>query len=262
MKLVELKCNNCAANLELDLDNLQAFCPYCGQKLLIDIDQLGVFLAERERTRRAVELEKQRNERKKMEYDYSIKKSDRNWLREILGWGIGITFCIIVLFVVTEYMVAGERKEHKQKVEQLKQLEVEIEEAINEENYEIALIKAGKMYCDDHWSTPETEAWNAKRENYISIIKEKKREQDLNNPEMIAITQPASAFGGRNYTEVLSQLENLGFDNITAEATTESTGLFTKKNSIVRLSIGGKSDFSADDYFKKSAPIILYYYSK
>ncbi len=45
-------CGKCGANLELDLEHLITFCPYCGTKLLIDIDLVEKFYAEREKTKR------------------------------------------------------------------------------------------------------------------------------------------------------------------------------------------------------------------
>ena len=51
MKLVQMKCQNCNENLELDLDHLTAFCPYCGSKLLIDADKIGDLLIAREETK-------------------------------------------------------------------------------------------------------------------------------------------------------------------------------------------------------------------
>ena len=48
MNMVQMKCQNCGENLELDLDHLTAFCPYCGTKLLIDPDSIGDLLIARE----------------------------------------------------------------------------------------------------------------------------------------------------------------------------------------------------------------------
>ena len=55
MRFVELTCNSCGAALNVDIDGLQAYCPYCGKKLLFDLDQMELILAEKERTKRSVE---------------------------------------------------------------------------------------------------------------------------------------------------------------------------------------------------------------
>lgn len=57
----------------------------------------------------------------------------------------------------------------------LQQLEVEIEADIKSGDYDSALIKANKLYCDDHWSSEQTAAWDAKREAFIKIIEDKKK---------------------------------------------------------------------------------------
>jgi DNA-directed RNA polymerase subunit RPC12/RpoP len=49
MKLVKLTCDNCNGQLEIDLDHIQAYCPYCGQKLLIDSNNIDAIIAERDK---------------------------------------------------------------------------------------------------------------------------------------------------------------------------------------------------------------------
>ena len=56
VNLIHMKCQNCGANLDIDLDHMMAFCPYCGEKILIDIDQLSSVLVEKEKTNRATKF--------------------------------------------------------------------------------------------------------------------------------------------------------------------------------------------------------------
>ena len=42
MKLIKLTCSNCGAQLELDADRRQAFCTYCGEKLLLDDESIHI----------------------------------------------------------------------------------------------------------------------------------------------------------------------------------------------------------------------------
>lgn len=48
-KLIKLKCDNCNAVLDVDINKMIAYCPYCGQKLLIDNNTL---FKEKEKTKR------------------------------------------------------------------------------------------------------------------------------------------------------------------------------------------------------------------
>ena len=93
MNLINLKCSNCNANLELDLDNIQAYCPYCGQKLLFDTDQIGSIITEKEKTKRTIERTKQQ----KQEYDYKIQK-DKNDVKSVVMIWAFIFLAIILMF--------------------------------------------------------------------------------------------------------------------------------------------------------------------
>ena len=69
-----MECPGCKANLEIDQDNLIAFCPYCGKKLLYDSNGMSYVLTEREKTKRAsinhdFELEKIKTEHEEKRKD-------------------------------------------------------------------------------------------------------------------------------------------------------------------------------------------------
>jgi len=42
MKLINLKCTNCGADLQVDPERKQVFCSYCGTKLLIDDETINI----------------------------------------------------------------------------------------------------------------------------------------------------------------------------------------------------------------------------
>ncbi|MEY8420022.1 hypothetical protein AALA83_12200 [Oscillospiraceae bacterium 44-5] len=115
MKLIKLTCNNCNAPLEVDIDNLQAYCPYCGQKLLFDLEQMERVLAEKEQTKRAKERTKRAQEatkRVQIEYEYEDKKhrrekaADRNF-----GIGLALFWCLLMGFLF--FMDYNEKQEHQ-----------------------------------------------------------------------------------------------------------------------------------------------------
>ena len=98
-RLMQMKCQNCGANLELDLDNLIAFCPYCGAKLMLDIDQLHQVLIAKEGTKVAKEVTK----RDELKYDFELekkkmdieegKRNDKSSTKFIIG-------CLIFIFII------------------------------------------------------------------------------------------------------------------------------------------------------------------
>lgn len=84
MRIIRLKCQNCNADLELDMDHLMAFCPYCGRKLLIDIDNLSEILLEKERTRQKeteYNSEKEKTKREEINYNKEAEKTRQQELK-------------------------------------------------------------------------------------------------------------------------------------------------------------------------------------
>ena len=94
------------------------------------------------------------------------------------------------------------------------------------------------------------------------MIQEKIREKEINNPNNIFMPSSAKDFKGKNAAEVQEQLQVLGFTNIKLQKASDSAGLFNKADTIEHILIGGKTDFTTEDYFDKDSPIIIYYYAK
>ena len=78
MKLVEMNCPSCGADLKLDADNARAVCEYCGAEVLIDGG------ARRDPEREGYEFEKGR-QRAMAEAGYYAPQKRRTWLW-VLGW--------------------------------------------------------------------------------------------------------------------------------------------------------------------------------
>lgn len=104
-RLIHMKCQNCGANLDLDLDHLMAFCPYCGEKLLIDVDKLHEVLIAKEETKQV--LAKEQTKQKELEVDNKIKydnfqyelekrKDEEDW-EGAKKWGL--RFILIIVFM-------------------------------------------------------------------------------------------------------------------------------------------------------------------
>jgi len=84
MNLVQMKCENCGAQLNLNLDNIQAFCPYCGTKLMIDSDTLSKVLKEREKTKQIEVKEQEMTKRMQDNHKARFKKDLLFWLAPLL----------------------------------------------------------------------------------------------------------------------------------------------------------------------------------
>ena len=71
MNIKRLACPQCNAELDIDLDNLQAYCQYCGQKLSIDLDNgEQKLMIDKEITKRVIHRENEQTKRKQLEYEH------------------------------------------------------------------------------------------------------------------------------------------------------------------------------------------------
>lgn len=105
MKLVNLRCDSCNAQMEVDLDNLMTYCPYCGRKLLIDVDHIDDVLKEKEKTKRNQDQsqenmfrEQEQTKRTQIEYEYKEREDKREHR---------LTLIVIILPLLALLALAG-----------------------------------------------------------------------------------------------------------------------------------------------------------
>lgn len=99
MKMIELTCQKCGGVLNADIDNLFAYCPHCGQKLLFDLEQIEFVLAEREKTKREQEKTKREQEvtkRIQLEQEHKTKRIQSNQTQLLLFMAMFFVFALIV----------------------------------------------------------------------------------------------------------------------------------------------------------------------
>jgi len=234
----------------------------------MDFDKVDIVLTEKERTRRKIEHEEQETKRTQMAYEHEtakqereVKQVDKEWRKNALGWVAGFLVLSLIFFMFF-YLDYSSRKKHEERVDYLKTLEIKIDDAVQKNDFDKALLNSNKLYLNDGWSSEETAAWDAKREAYIKIITTKKFEFDRNNPENVFMPTSSDSFDGKKYTEVVDQLKALGFTNITTQVAYEPATIFRKEGTVEHILIGGKTEFTTEDFFKKDTQIIIYYYSK
>lgn len=261
MRLMKMQCQSCGAQLEIDLDHLQAFCPYCGQKLMMDFDQVGQVLAEKEKTTRHINTEEQKTRRLQMQYE--DKENERKSSNKTTTFVL--IFCLVLILLgfgmPNLFFNSTEKKQAKQ-VTELQTIEAEVEAAILKEDYDTALIKANQLRLTAVYSRDEEKAWDAKREAYIAMIQEKVREKELKDPNNIFVAMSSEDLKGKDCQEVIEQFKSLGFTNVTSQVSPEKPGLFDKSGTVEHVLVGGKASFTVEDYFAKDTPVIVYYYSK
>ncbi len=98
MRLIDLRCPNCGAVLRMDMDNMAAYCTYCGSRLFIETNDFGRVVAEKEQTKRTQYVQQgmsnrfnyqqyQITERQKFEKEMQLKEKreeNRNSLIKIV----------------------------------------------------------------------------------------------------------------------------------------------------------------------------------
>lgn len=264
MKMISLKCPHCNADLDVENGLDTFFCKYCGGKIMLEGMSKAAYKArihEKDIIHKEHILEKEiEQERYKMAY--ASKEKHKDWLKSILVPSLALILAFLFLILFPNYMHSSGKKEHEQKIEQLLALEAEVEQAYLDGNYEEALFKANQLYCDDGWSTEERNVWDKKRNTYISMIEEKMQEEELSDPNNIFMSVSSEDLTGEDIYEVQSMLVSLGFTNISLEPAFEKANLFNKENTVEHIVIGGKAEFTVEDYFDKDSIIIIYYYSK
>ena len=236
-----IRCSICNAQLNADMDDPPMYCPYCGNELSIP----GV-----EASRQA-----------QISYEYAPPKRGKEHRSTTLGNNLPTVVALLLVFIAILYF-GSQYLKHKQNVALLQQLEVEIEAAIQENDYERAIVMTNRLYLDDNYSKKESDTWDAKRQAILEIIAERKHESDLADPDKIFLPGDSSFFKGKYYEDVVDQLSALGFTSISTQIASKAPGLFHRTGTIEHILIGGKTEFSTEEYFDKNTPIIIYYYSK
>ncbi len=90
--------------------------------------------------------------------------------------------------------------------------------------------------------------------------KERQNEQKEIAAGKIKVGQSSTEIEGKKYTAVVAELELAGFTNIST-VDLDDAGLFkNKKDTVGRISIDGRTSFSASDYFYPNVQIIISYH--
>ena len=252
MNLFTLECPHCEAALDIE-DGLDTFyCKYCGSKLVVegmsgDALDARVRLKEMEHEERLQDAE---YEYKRFKMLHKAKEEHRNAL---------IGFLLMAVLAVPFGSMSCSHSMH---VSELERIESEIQADISAGDYDSALMRTNELRLDDDYSSEQTESWDKKREMYIDIINEKKRESDANNPENVYAPKSSRDFGGLTGEEAKSAFEDAGFTNIELIQVGGSAGWFKKANLVEHINFAGKTDFTTEDYCKKDSRITIYYYAE
>lgn len=179
MKIVELKCPSCKAELEVD-DGLDTFyCRFCGQKIMLD------GMSETSLNAR-MQAKKMEHEERLAEKEMDLKKfeSDKKATLELfkekkeLFLLPFIIILILLLFIMIELFPALSERSSKKQEEELQEIVDEVMIDIKEGNYDEAYIKANTIYYTEGYSSEVEEKWDNTRETLLKKIKEAEKEAE------------------------------------------------------------------------------------
>lgn len=265
MKMTNMKCPNCDAEISC-VDGLDTFfCQYCGAKLMIDgMSDSGyaarVKIKEFEHKERAQKVKYEHDERRqKAENDierYRLKSKERaSFFKSDSMYLLIVMAMFAFIFIGIESTGWG----HKGNVRKLEKKEKQIQELINDEKYEEAKVALNGLKLTDNYSSDETKMWDEKRSNYLSLISNK--EADIMAAQN-KISPPASYdyFVGKAAESAKTMFKDAGFTNIEIKESPERAGFFDSQNSVEHISVGGRVDYSSSDYFDVNTVVTIYFY--
>ena len=104
MKLINMRCVNCGAELEIDAERKQAYCPYCGVQLLLDDESIHItnrFIDEARLKEAEVRLKELEYARERELREEKIRLEQKKSFRISLA----VFFCFFALL----YLIPGTR---------------------------------------------------------------------------------------------------------------------------------------------------------
>lgn len=266
MELHTLKCPNCDGSLEIEDGIDTFFCKYCGQKIILEGQSSETIKAkvkvkgfqhienlQKTHLQHRESIQKSKDDLAKYKIDAKTKEDKRNYMFLVFLFGL-----LVLMAFLPSAVFSGDKRKHNAREKELQKIESQVVEYINQGDYDTALVYANQLRMDDGYSSSSTDAWNKKREEYLSIINTKKNA----NAKAVDIEMPFSSkyAKGKNYEDIVKMLKDAGFINISLSSLEDDAIFFTKTDKIEKITVDGNSTFDEGAKFKSNVKIIVYYY--
>ena len=213
-----------------------------------------------------------------------MKVSDvSTWLyTRIAAVGLLVLYCIAAAVSLSVIVSCVSCVGHVMEARELEGLEREIQDCIDAQDYESALVKTRKLNPSDSASSETQEYWARKQEDYIGTIVELKRKRDSSDPSYIPAPEPSEDLLGRDYVSVARRFEESGFTNVetveeyyrprTRKVPTgrpgrtrtevEPTPVFFDwtRGSVSEIEFGYLTSFTTEDHCRMDERIVIHYH--
>lgn len=208
-----------------------------------------------------IKISKKTGRKLKKAQKHEAKYKGKDWNERPAGVGIILLIVLVgcsLMIFLPQIAFLGEEKEYGELQGKLENLVVQVQDCINNEDWETARIKAYQIIDDSGWSDDSKEKWNNIRDSLIALIEEK---QALAEGKITIGIKP-SDLKGRHYETVVAQLQEKGFVNIKTVAKGNLvTGLINKDGVVRDVTIDGSSEFDIESKYVSSIEIIVSYNS-
>ncbi len=266
MNIVSVKCPNCGASIDLDPDNLSNYCAKCGAKLMLDIEQIQELLIAKEETRRKqIESDKEIELQKIKQEEYIIdKKIEHKHAMSVIMIPVGILLLLFLGIALLFMSMDGTFAKwgDSSKIKQLKSLSSQIEECVNDRDYDQAEVFNRQLNVVvgelEYYKNKET--WESQYSIYRILIEKSKRENEKAEPSSIKITYSDEALKKNTVSDVKEYFEEIGFWNIQSSPVSKDFFSFWASDPIKDISINGDKDFTEGDEFLDDSEVIIYYF--
>ena len=205
MELKVMKCPVCNGTIEVKEDVDTVVCEYCKTPLYVEENNLARINSKV----RMKELEHE-TARVKMAYDDKADKrrSKRQEQKDAYRFGFMLWFIPIVMCLILLAVTYGG---HGLKTKTLEKTVTEIQEDINNENFDEARVKVESLR-DSDFSSDDKKRWNETRKELIKQIDEAEEQAIL--AKSIPVPAASSKIKGMNYNDVVDLFEDAGFTNV------------------------------------------------
>lgn len=261
-EIINLKCPHCSASLEIE-DGLNIFfCKYCGSRIVLndkDLTEARLRLKELEHEKYKLQYASSEKD-KNIERDYqqalnkvridSYKDKKKNKVIFYKLRLLILAICLVIGLII--FLVVQRNKKAEQEQLQNEAYVEEIQELIQEKNYDEALKTVGLItsYYSNNYSAQKKDLEREIRQLIIDSLADKTVQVNISSKDIKKM----------NYHDVERYFKDLGFINITTMESSVKHGLFHKAYQVMSISIDGTTDFDADSRFSLEAQIIIMYY--
>lgn len=179
-----------------------------------------------------------------------IIEKNKSWL--------GTVALIAMMILIPSVIFLPQQIKHKSLENQLESLVEQVQQAIENEEWQTARINANQIIMDDNWSTESKEKWDSVR---MSLIVEIEEAQDKAEGKLI-VGYTSKDLVGENFEYVVSKLKAQGFTNIqTVKLDDLITGWIKKDGEVSEISISGDTDFNEKSKYFLDTEITITFHS-